>query len=97
MSGAVDAPAPSDTAAVLQAADPLRCRICGGQLKQRADDNVDVVVERLRVYHQNTGPLVDYYRKRPTFRAVNGAQSADEVAASLVAAVASAREAGAER
>jgi adenylate kinase len=75
--------------------DPLRCRRCGGQLKQRADDNVAVVLERLRVYHQNTEPLVEYYRKRPTFRTVSGAQSPEAVADALAVAIESAGSAGA--
>ena len=51
-----------------------RCQRCGGRLKQRADDNEAVVLERLKVYRRDTQPLVDYYRARPTFRSVNGAQ-----------------------
>jgi adenylate kinase len=64
-----------------------RCAQCGGRLKQRADDNEAVVLERLKVYHQNTEPLVHYYRTRPTFRSVDGAQAPDAVAADLVAAI----------
>jgi adenylate kinase len=63
------------------------CKRCGGVLGQRADDNETTVRERLRVYHRETQPLVDYYKTRPTFRAVNGAQSTDRVAADLVAAI----------
>jgi adenylate kinase len=69
------------------------CAKCGGRLKQRADDTVTVVLERLKVYHRDTQPLVDYYRARPTFRSVNGAQAPDRVAAELAATVA-ALEAG---
>jgi adenylate kinase len=81
---------PDAAAGVRGPVDPLRCRHCGGKLEQRADDNVAVVIERLKVYHRNTEPLVDYYRARPTFRAVNGAQAPDGVAADLVAAIKSA-------
>ena len=59
------------------------CRRCGGQLIQRADDSEAVVRERLKVYHNATQPLVDYYRGRLTFRTVNGAQAADVVAREL--------------
>jgi adenylate kinase family enzyme len=41
------------------------------------------VLERLRVYARSTKPLVDFYRVRPTFRTVNGAQSPDLVAREL--------------
>jgi len=64
-----------------------RCRNCGGTLVQRADDNVDVVGKRIEVYERDTLPLVEYYRRQPTFRVVNGAQSPDRVAAELSAAV----------
>ena len=63
------------------------CQRCNGKLKQRADDSEAVVRERLKVYHRNTEPLIDYYRARQTFRSVDGAQAPDQVAAALVAAV----------
>ena len=64
-----------------------RCQRCGGRLKQRDDDKEAVILERLKVYRRDTEPLVDYYRPRPTFRAVNGAQDADQVAAALASAI----------
>ena len=60
-----------------------RCLTCGGRLEQRRDDNVDVVRERLNVYTRETKPVLEFYRERPTFRVVNGAQSADLVAREL--------------
>ncbi len=72
-----------------------RCLKCGGRLKQRADDNEAVVRERLKVYRASTQPLVDFYRPRPTFRAVNGAQAPDAVTMDLLAAVDSAGSAAA--
>jgi adenylate kinase len=50
---------------------------------QRTDDNQDVVLERLKVYQRATGPVLEYYRGRPTFRVVNGAQAPDRVAHEL--------------
>jgi adenylate kinase len=67
-----------------------RCRRCGGPLVQRADDSTGVVRERLKVYHCQTEPLVEYYCGRPTFRRVNGAQPPDHVALDLATAVESA-------
>jgi hypothetical protein len=46
-----------------------------------------VILERLKIYRRDTEPLVDYYRTRPTFRAVNGAQPAERVASDLAAAI----------
>jgi len=85
------AAAPEAIAAVQAQPDPKRCRRCGGRLVQRTDDTDGVVTERLKVYHRQTRPLVKYYRTRPTFRSIDGAQSADRVAAELAAAIESAR------
>jgi adenylate kinase len=59
------------------------CGKCGGELVQRADDNEQVVRERLKVYERATKTLVEFYRDRPTFRIVNGAQSQQRVAHEL--------------
>ena len=56
---------------------------CGGELVQRTDDNEHVVLERLKVYQRATKPLVEFYRERPTFRIVNGAQPLERVAHEL--------------
>jgi adenylate kinase len=56
------------------------CQKCGGELVQRTDDNSDVVLERLKVYQRATKPVLEFYRERPTFRVVNGAQAPERVA-----------------
>ena len=66
------------------------CTKCGGRLVQRTDDNQAVVLERLKVYHRQSEPLVEYYRVRPTFRSIDGVQSPDRVSADLAAAIAAA-------
>ena len=66
-----------------------QCERCGGQLVRRKDDTVDVVRERLRIYERDTQPLLDYYHGRAGFRAVDGDQTPDAVAADIAAAVAS--------
>jgi adenylate kinase len=63
------------------------CERCGGALVQRSDDSAETVRKRLQVYERETKPLVAYYRKRPTFRAVNGDQPPAAVAAEVEAAV----------
>jgi adenylate kinase len=68
---------------------PLVCERCGGELVQRRDDGAEVVRERLRVYGNESRPLVDFYRHRATFRSVDGDQVPDAVAADVSAAVAS--------
>jgi adenylate kinase len=71
----------------LGAAPLVTCQRCGGRLIQRADDNEAVVRQRLNVYRRNTEPLIEFYRSRPTFRAIDGAQSPDQVAVALNAAI----------
>ncbi|MBF0625168.1 MAG: adenylate kinase [Magnetococcales bacterium] len=61
------------------------CDKCGGSLTQRADDNEATVRSRLAVYHQQTAPLIDYYRKQGNFSSVDGMQGMDQVLASLCA------------
>ena len=56
------------------------CGKCGGELVVRADDDGHVVLERLKVYERATRPVLEYYRTRPTFRVVNGAQAPEQVA-----------------
>jgi adenylate kinase len=85
--GACGANAPEGLQAGSAEAASARCGRCGGQFVQRADDTEAVVRERLRVYQQNTRPLVEYYQARPTFCAIEGAQSPDEVAQAIAVAV----------
>lgn len=41
-----------------------RCEKCGGELMTRADDNIDTVRRRLKVYHEQTEPIRGYYEKQ---------------------------------
>jgi adenylate kinase len=56
---------------------------------QRSDDDLGVIRERLRVYARDTRSIVEFYRRRPTFRTVDGDQPQDQVAADIAAAIAS--------
>jgi adenylate kinase len=67
------------------------CPRCGGELLVRSDDGATVVGERLQVYQRQTQPLVEYYRRRPTFRVANGNQPPDVVASELRKAIEQAR------
>jgi adenylate kinase len=48
------------------------CDHCGGKLLQRADDNEQTIGNRLKVYQDQTEPLVEYYKKQGKFAAVDG-------------------------
>ena len=66
------------------------CGKCGGPLIARVDDGVEIVRERLGVYHRQTKPLVDYYSARPSFRQVDGNLPPDVVTGAIDAALAAA-------
>jgi adenylate kinase len=65
------------------------CGKCGGALAPRTDDEFVVVQQRLTVYANQSRPIVEFYRRRPTFRSVDGDQPQEAVAADIAAAVAS--------
>ena len=73
------------------------CEKCGGALVARTDDGGDIVRERLKVYHRQTAPLVDYYSSRGTLRTIDGDQGADVVTADVDAAINAATSAGGVR
>jgi adenylate kinase len=52
--------------------DGKHCDKCGTELTQRSDDKEEVVQERLRVYSQQTAPLIDYYDKKGVLRTIDG-------------------------
>jgi adenylate kinase len=64
------------------------CHDCGGPLVQRQDDEQNIVRNRLRVYREQTAPLIEYYQARPTFCSVNGNQLFDAVARDITLALA---------
>jgi len=54
------------------------CNLCTGTLVQRKDDHPDTVLSRLKVYHEETEPLKDYYANQDKLTVVDGQ---DDVAA----------------
>jgi len=61
---------------------PKREGVCdqdGTRLMQRDDDKPDVVQNRLRVYHEQTEPLIDYYDQRGLMRRIDGTRSPADV------------------
>ena len=54
------------------------CNVCGGKLVIRKDDEPQVVLDRLKVYHEQTEPLIDYYTKQGKVRVVNGQDTVEQ-------------------
>jgi adenylate kinase len=48
------------------------CPKCGGEVYQRADDNEQTVRNRLKVYNEQTKPLIDFYAKRGILANIDG-------------------------
>jgi adenylate kinase len=68
--------------------EPGVCDIDGSELYQREDDLKQTVVQRIRVYQQQTMPLIEYYRARGLLVEVDGEQPIGQVTQSLLKAVA---------
>ena len=52
--------------------DGVRCDNCKTELTVRSDDAPEVVISRLKVYHETTEPLKDYYARRGVLKTVDG-------------------------
>ena len=63
------------------------CDACGGKTVQRKDDHPDTVKERLRVYHEQTEPLIDYYTKTGKLVVVEGQEEVADTTALTLKAV----------
>ena len=55
------------------------CDACSGKLEVRVDDNPETIRQRIRVYLAETGPVIDYFRKRRTLTDIDAAGKADRV------------------
>ncbi|XP_062996791.1 adenylate kinase 2, mitochondrial isoform X2 [Elgaria multicarinata webbii] len=60
--------------------------VTGEPLIRRSDDNEVALKTRLKAYHTQTVPLIDYYSRRGIHRAIDASQSPDVVFASILAA-----------
>ncbi|MBQ9390521.1 MAG: adenylate kinase [Synergistaceae bacterium] len=60
------------------------CPSCGGELYRRDDDNEETVRNRLRVYHEQTEALVEFYRKRDILLEIDATGMPEEVFARVI-------------
>ncbi len=63
------------------------CDGCGTALVIRDDDKPETVLERLRVYHEQTAPLSDFYAKKGLRRVVEGQEELSDTTALMMKAV----------
>jgi adenylate kinase len=71
------------------------CEQCHGDLIQRTDDMPETVLNRLSVYHEQTAPLVEYYKKTGRMHNLDGALPIEEGGRQLGGILQSAAQAGA--
>ena len=62
-----------------------KCDACGAETVLRDDDKPETVQKRLSVYHEQTQPLIDYYKAQGILKSVDGTKPMDEVFADIVA------------
>lgn len=60
------------------------CDKCGGEVYQRSDDKLELVSERLKVYHEQTAPLKKYYRDKGCYQEIDGNQPSEKVLADIL-------------
>jgi len=63
------------------------CDACGSKLYIRDDDKEETVLERLKTYHAQTSPLIDYYENKGKLINVDGAKSIEETTKEIIAII----------
>lgn len=64
--------------------DGSSCDRCGEALVQRSDDQPEAIATRLRVYGEQTAPLISYYERKNLLTHLNGAEPVDTVYQNLM-------------
>lgn len=67
--------------------DDDKCDICGGELYQRSDDTLETSQNRLKVYNDQTEPLIAYYSEQGLLRRIQGDQEIEEVFQDIIDAL----------
>ena len=62
-----------------------KCDACGSDTVLRDDDKPETVQKRLSVYHEQTQPLIDYYKNQGILKSVDGTKPMDDVFTDIVA------------
>ncbi len=63
------------------------CDLCGGELYQRPDDNLETQKKRIEVYAAQTSPLIDYFDQKGLLIRIDGQQVIEKVTADVKAAI----------
>jgi len=60
------------------------CDVCGAELILRDDDKPETVLKRLSVYHEQTQPLIEYYKAKSILRTVDGTRDPETAFADII-------------
>lgn len=63
------------------------CDKCGGKLYQRADDKMETVLERIKVYHEQTEDLIDYYKKNGILKEIESESTIESITKNIMDAI----------
>lgn len=69
--------------------DDKRCDKCKGELYQRDDDKEDTIEARLKVYEEQTAPLIDFYGKKGALISIDGVGGFKDITEKIVNAIGS--------
>ena len=61
------------------------CPVCGGEMYQRDDDKPETIATRLKAYHEQTEPLIGFYKGQSKLRRVNGDSQLEDVFKAILA------------
>lgn len=64
-----------------------KCDSCGAELIQREDDKEETVIKRLKTYHEQTEPLIQYYLKRGKLVTVQGQEKIEDTTKKVLIAL----------
>lgn len=72
---------------VSKLADEKVCPVCGGELIHRDDDKPETIKKRLSVYHDQTAPLIGYYKGNGKLKTVDGDNRPEDVLKAILASL----------
>ena len=65
-----------------------KCNECNGDLFLREDDIPDTIQQRLNIYHQQTEPVIDYYKKLGIAEIIDAKGSIEDIKAKIIQRIA---------
>ncbi|GJQ24713.1 adenylate kinase [Candidatus Brocadia sapporoensis] len=60
------------------------CDKCGGKLYQRTDDKLETVLERIKVYHEQTEDLINYYKKNGILKEIESESNVESITENIL-------------